>query len=172
MQNKAMRRWAMRLMGAALVAATFLLALDGRAVRNALSFGPHGDELLLDSAAGRDLPGVLRALDEGANVEARDVAGVTPLLFACSGDLKIAQVLLDHGAKPSNCTADGLSPLHIAVIYGDVQIVELLLSKGAVPNVVVSDQTPIDIAETFEHPEMIKVLRAHGGKSATELSRQ
>ena len=48
------------------------------------------------------------------------LTGETPLLLVCRlGDYKSAQDLLDHGADPSTCTADGCSPLHWLFMFDD-----------------------------------------------------
>jgi len=63
---------------------------------------------------------------------------ITPLhLASLSGDVKIAQLLLDVGAVPSRTisTADGthtqVAPLHIAASLGHVDLCILLLERGA-----------------------------------------
>ncbi|MFO0892763.1 MAG: ankyrin repeat domain-containing protein [Isosphaeraceae bacterium] len=67
----------------------------------------------------------------GANVNARDRAGGTPLIQAASlGDVKRLEILLDHGAEID--ATNGRSNALIAVVEaGQTETVRLLLARGA-----------------------------------------
>lgn len=92
-------------------------------------------QTLLDAIRRNDLPGVLRALDAGADIEARD----------------------SHG-KP------GL-PLRIAAFHGERPIVEALLARGAAPDkgrVVGETQGPAALAaQRGGHSHIVELLLAH-----------
>ena len=83
-------------------------------------------------------------LEAGANVNARDTDGNTPLVEACGhGSLKIIELLLDHGAKINVRNQHGFTPLLYCLNYylkmqrygkqrGDIlNVVKLLVQRGA-----------------------------------------
>ncbi len=86
-----------------------------------------------EAAQDGDLDTLQRLLDEGADVNAPDVAG-TPLhwgLFSRNPD--VLRLLLDRGADP-NLEGSLGTPLKSATLQGDVQVVRWLLDAGADPN--------------------------------------
>lgn len=72
-------------------------------------------------------------IDDGANMEATDYNGWTPLLrvAAVGGSPEVTRLLLRRGASVSCKDKDGKTPLMIAVINGHTSMVEQLLKKGA-----------------------------------------
>jgi ankyrin repeat protein len=70
-------------------------------------------------------------LGAGADVNARNNAGETPLHFAAQGGLaKVMQFLLDHKADGKAHAANGRTPLHVAVEYGRKEATRFLLEAG------------------------------------------
>ena len=82
-------------------------------------------------------PEVVKALiDAGADVNARDVRGMTPLMLAYSTDRynpAIARILLDHGADPTIKSLAGETALDWAWKMGATRSAQSLISKQAAP---------------------------------------
>ncbi|NKB72585.1 MAG: hypothetical protein GKR89_36375 [Candidatus Latescibacteria bacterium] len=87
------------------------------------------------------------------------------------GHLKIAALLIDHGADP-NAIGWGNNnaaspPLMIAAWGGNAEMAELLLTKGADPNIrdqAGSAELPIDTAAGHGHRELVEILIDHGSE--------
>ena len=88
----------------------------------------------LFSGAVRGHTGIVEALlRQGAEVDARDSAGFTPLsraAFVGTGEVDVVRLLLDRGADVNAATQSGQTVLHHAVQRGDVEVVRLLLERG------------------------------------------
>ena len=84
-------------------------------------------------AAGNDHLDVVRVLlDNGANREARDRDGETPLAYAARfGSHRICSLLIEKGANVDTRDEDGTTPLMLAAREGHVDVVRLLLDHGA-----------------------------------------
>jgi ankyrin repeat protein len=91
---------------------------------------------LHSAAANRD-PAVAHAiaallLDYGAEVNARQEGGYTPLHEAASsGKLELARLLLLFGADPSLAADDGSLPAALAARHGRHEVVRLLQAQGS-----------------------------------------
>lgn len=92
----------------------------------------HSLELeLLQSAEKGDLASVQGFVKKGANIEAKDQSGSTPLMIAVgNADTAMVKFLLDRGASVDTRNPDGADVLMEAAQMGRVSIVELLLQKG------------------------------------------
>jgi cytohesin len=91
---------------------------------------------------------------------------------ARGGDIEAVKHHLAAGVDV-NVIYKGQTPLHYAAAYGHKEIVELLIAKGADVNAKISDgfhkgDTPLDNAK--HKPEIVDLLRKHGGKTLYELS--
>ena len=102
--------------------------------------------LFLPGAAGADLNGdllvaaevgqaadVQALLDRGADANARNLEGHTPLIGAAGGggSVEIVWALLSCGADVNMGDRRGHTPLMAAVLSGHVEIVKILLAHGA-----------------------------------------
>lgn len=85
---------------------------------------------LLQSAEKGDLASVQRFVKKGANIEAKDQSGSTPLMIAVGkADTAMVKFLLDRGASVDTRNTDGANVLMQAAQMGRVSIVELLVQK-------------------------------------------
>jgi serine/threonine-protein phosphatase 6 regulatory ankyrin repeat subunit B len=115
-------------------------------------------------------------LKRGAEVNAEDEDQATALHLAFNHrDLKIAPVLLDHGANPNAENNLGETPLHRLLKYNyfgedlHLNTVQLLLESGANPNVRDKDGvTPLQLTSRNGMPEVARLLRNYGAKKVTE----
>ena len=84
-----------------------------------------------------------------------------------SGNIKVVKDFLAAGVDVNSKNDRGrATPLRIAASRGFKEIVELLIEKGADLNPVTVRTTPLDMAND---PEIITILRKHGGKTRGEL---
>jgi len=97
----------------------------------------EGATLLMISSHDGNLPMVLALIDAGADVNACDELGWTPLMKAAyNADLNrgfadVVQALIDAGANVEAPIGYGVRPLMLAAGYGETAVVETLLRAGA-----------------------------------------
>jgi ankyrin repeat protein len=98
----------------------------------------------------------------GANVNAANELGVTPLALASSGPM--AGMLLDAGSNPNLVTVTGESPLMAAARAGRADMVRALLEHGANVDAKenVRGQTALMWAVSQRHPEVVRALLQRG----------
>ena len=111
-----------------------------------------------------DLAKVDRLIRAGANVNAANDIGATPLWAASlNGSAPIVARLLDAGANPNTALLSGETPLMAASRAGKSAVVELLLAKGADPNARgPRAQTALMWAVAQKHADVVKLLLARG----------
>ncbi len=144
------------------VALRALLAKTSSAVVNT----PDGDgSTALHWAAYRDdLDASELLIRAGANVNAANDLGVTPLWTACqNGSEAMVAKLLAAGANPNAALLAGETPVMVAARAGHPAVVEQLIAKGANLNAHGSrGQTALMWAVSQKHPDAVKALLAHG----------
>lgn len=90
------------------------------------------EQVLLTATEKGDYSGVDYILSRGANVNAKDSYGWTPLMNAASaGRIDIAKLLLANGANLELRDNGGTTALGLAAAKGREEMVTLLLEKGA-----------------------------------------
>ncbi|KAJ5761766.1 uncharacterized protein N7511_005148 [Penicillium nucicola] len=90
--------------------------------------------------------------------------GRTPLVAACGrGNLRVAEILLDHGAHVTTLDNEGRSPIYLASREGHFDIVKLLLQRGA--DIAVTNKngwSPVNAASSNGHLEVVNLLLKNG----------
>jgi ankyrin repeat protein len=101
----------------------------------------------------------------GADVNAANVNGVTPLSLACTNrNVALVEVLLKAGANTETAQWTGETPLLTAARTGNAEIVGILLEHGANVNATETrrSQTALMWAIAGKHPEVARLLIEKG----------
>ena len=146
---------------------------------------PEADRALFKAATEGNIKGIKQLIADGADVNAKNRDGTTPLQTAAiRGHKEFLELLIANGADVNAKNEDGMTPLHCTAVgtslnylsrggrYGvdHKEIAELLISAGADVNAQDEDgETPVDIAIMSNQPQTADLLRKHGGKTKREL---
>src|ERR1044071_7258494 len=105
--------------------------------------------LLIETIKRGDESGARSQIDSGADVNARDPFGRTPLMWAAQKLPSLLDPLISRGARVREADSDGRTPLAWAVTAGRAESVRTLLGHGADVNSKDLDGfTPIILAAT------------------------
>ena len=122
------------------------------------------EALLVDAAEQQDITTIRKLLDDGVDVDAAQVDGMTALHWAAyHDDLPVATLLVEHKADVNAKNRYGVPPLSLACTNGNGRIVKLLLDAGADPSAKLrSGETPLMTAARTGRVAPVKALIAAG----------
>jgi ankyrin repeat protein len=119
------------------------------------------DAVLFAAAQAGDFAKVSAALAAGANVNAANPHGVTPLLEASGqGHLELARYLIDQGAEIDYTGMIEGSPLMLVAYMGQIEFLRLFLAAGANANLAMpaGGETALHMAAVANRVAAAKVL--------------
>jgi len=127
--------------------------------------------LLLGSENG-NLGQVRYALERGADINARNNAGVSPIIWASNnGHVEVVKYLLEHGALVNDKSNNHRTALLWACFWGHDKVVQLLLENGANYKVYDEDaMTPLMAAAYSGNREILDMLLEKPGIVITETN--
>jgi hypothetical protein len=121
------------------------------------------DQKLLEASKNGNLEEVKKAINNGANINAKNNYGATPLHLACyNGYLEIVECLVENKAEINAKNNDGYPPLHLACDKGHLDIVKYLIKNGA--NINAKDNegyTPCDMAKKDDIKNYLSKFQWH-----------
>jgi len=100
-------------------------------------------------------------IQKGADVNAKDLLGWTPLTYAAFyGRSAFTTLLLEKGADPNARSKVGWTPLMYAARSGQTEVGKLLIARGAVASLSSPDgKTALSIAESNDRSAFADLLK-------------
>ncbi len=113
------------------------------------------------------IQGVMRLIQDGADINEKDIYGFTPLIEATlKEDIEIAKLLLAHGAKVDQQDISGQTALQWAVNKSALDFCHLYLNAHANPNHYSADGQPLLVNPILrEQKELLQLLGSEGADS-------
>jgi ankyrin repeat protein len=137
-----------------------------------LKASDNGGSTLLHHAAGfGNLATLKLLLDSGADVNAQNRLGSTPLHWAVADEEKV-RLLLERGASVNARTYDGRTPLYLAASQRQsIAVLRLLLERGADPNLaMLNGRTPLMAAAGGDIEGVELLLKKNANPQAASSS--
>ena len=132
--------------------------------------GPVLDDILVEKTEkGISIEELIRLIDLGTDIDARNKKGNTPLhLTLEKGHTEVAKTLIENGAAIDARDKKGNTPLHYALLYGHTEVAMTMIDKGADVNArnrnsrYSYQHTPLHLACIYGHIEVAGALIAKG----------
>lgn len=127
-----------------------------------------GETALHFVTARRDLTWMTFLIERGANVNVRDVKGVTPLVIASNLNfLEGVELLVKSGARVDESNNSGETPLITAVHNRNLPLMRILLKAGADPDRADnSGRTARDYAKLTGNPALLSTIESEAKPKA------
>lgn len=127
--------------------------------------GPGSKEtpiILWKAARAGDIIRVQSLISSGADVNAKNEDGLTPIYSAIKyGQKAVVELLISHEADVNAKTENGETPLHYSARQGHADIAELLLANGADINAIDNaTRTPLNYALRWGKQDVAELLVA------------
>ena len=120
------------------------------------------DGALTQATIDGNIQAAKQAIAAGADVNAKDVVGRTPLSHAAeAGHKEIAELLIANGADVNAKDKPGWTPLFYAAFSGRTEVAELLIAEGVDVNAKDNLGT-LRYAASGGHKEIVELLIANG----------
>lgn len=116
----------------------------------------------------RDLTWMRFLIERGANVNARDARGVSPLVIACNLNFtEGVELLVESGARVDDSNNSGETPLITAVHNRNLPLMRILLKAGADPDRADnSGRSARDYAKLAGNPALLSTIESEAKPKA------
>jgi len=132
--------------------------------------GHAGEVPLPDAAEAQDAKRIRQLLQSQADIDAKQVDGMTALHWAAYHDnAKLGSLLLKKGATASAENRYGITSMHLACLNGNAPLVKALIQHGADPNSTINGgETALMTAARTGKPDAVEALLRAGAKVDTK----
>jgi ankyrin repeat protein len=129
----------------------------------------RGETLLHVACSSKALPFIAALIEKGANYQALDSEGFTPLDRAiCYGYSNVVQEYVQHGIPLQSAVAKA-RPIHIAAVRGDVEQLHVLQASGSnLTEEIEIEVTAFNIAVSANQVQFVQELLAMGTYDVTQ----